>query len=414
MHKIKAITPNSIAQELGLEPGDRLLTINNQKITDVLDYRFIIQDEFLTIEIEKADTEIWELEIEKDETEDLGIIFESDLMDKPRSCENRCIFCFMDQLPKGMRPSLYFKDDDPRLSFLSGNYVTLTNLSEREAERIARYHLSPLHISVHAAEPTLRRRMLGNDDAGDLFRHLKRFSQAGITMNFQIVLCKGINDGAALDDTIAALMDLGECAASLSVVPVGLSKHREGLMPLQVFSQEDALKIIAQVEKWHPFAYCADEWYLKARIPLPSYEHYNDFPQLENGVGMCALFEREFQSVAVSKRLPGIVTGEAAYGLITKLVPNAKVYSVRNDFFGWEITVSGLLTGRDVVGQIGSRAKADGCAGVFLPANMFRAGTALTLDDMTRAEIEQGLGLPVWVGSADGRDFTEQVEKCLR
>jgi len=401
MHKIKNIEPTSIAQELELAPGDVLLSINNQKVTDILDYRFIIQDEFLLLEIEKPNGEIWELEIEKDETEDLGLIFESDLMDAPRSCENNCIFCFMNQLPKGMRESLYFKDDDPRLSFLSGNYVTLTNLSEAESQRIARYRLSPLHISVHAADPSLRRKMLGNANAGKLFEHLRRFSKAGIAMHFQIVLCEGINDGEALDDTIAALAPLGE---SLSVVPVGLTKYREGLPQLRPFSREDAAKVIAQVEKHHPFAYCADEWYLKAGQPIPSYEHYNDFPQLENGVGMCALFEREFQPVAHTDRLPfGVVTGEAAQALMAKLLPKAKIYPIRNDFFGKEITVSGLLTGRDIVAQIGRKAKADGCEGLFLPENMFRAGTETTLDGMTRAEIEQKLKLPIWIGNFQRR-----------
>jgi len=394
MHKIKEIETDSIADELGLEAGDILLTINGQKVADVFDYRYMIQEEELTLELEKTNTgEIWELEIEKDETDDLGIIFESGLMDKPRDCRNKCIFCFVDQMPKGMRKSLYFKDDDPRLSFLSGNYVSLTNLDHYEAGRIARYHLSPLHISVHAAEPALRRKMLGNSKSDELFEHLHRFKEAGITMHFQIVLCKGVNDGAALDDTIGALLPLGD---SLSVVPVGLTKFREGLYPLSPFTQEDAIKVIAQVEKISVgFAYCSDEWYIKAGLPMPPYEYYRDFPQLENGVGMWALFEREFAGKEDSKT--GIVTGEAAFTLMQKLMPNTKVFAVRNDFFGSNITVSGLLTAKDIIKQIPDQLVTE-TNRLLLPGNMFRVGTEYTLDNVSRMEIEQKLGVAVQIG----------------
>ena len=437
MHKIKKIEPGSIAQELGLEPGDILLSINKQKITDILDYRFMIQEENLVLEIEKqlgingGQAEIWELDIEKEEFEDLGMIFESDLMDKPRSCANRCIFCFMDQLPKGMRPSLYFKDDDPRLSFLSGNYVTLTNLDKAEAERIARYHLSPLHISVHAAEPSLRRMMLNNPASDMLFGHLLRFREAGISMHFQIVLCKSVNDGSALDESIRALLALGECAVSLSVVPVGITKFRKGLYPLQNFSNEDALAVIAQVKKWqslakkqrdNSFVYCADEWYIKAGQAMPDYDHYEDFPQLENGVGMWSLFEREFSQAAHShaiKKSPsgniiGIVTGEAAQGLMRKLAATiplqTKIYSIKNNYFGSSITVSGLLTGLDIIKQIGEKAKHDDCKALFLPGSMFRDGSEHTLDDMSREEIEQKLGIKTLIGDTKGENFFIQLK----
>ena len=398
-HEIKEILPGSIAQELEIEPGDRLLSINNKSIADVLDYRFMTYEEELTLEVEKPDGEIWELEIEKDESEDIGLVFESGLMDEMRICRNRCIFCFMDQLPKDMRKSLYLKDDDIRLSFLSGNYVTLTNLSEGEADRIARYHLSPLHISVHAADSGLRRKMLNNADAGRLFEHLRIFKDAGITMHFQIVLCKGINDGAALDATIGALFDLGSGAGSISVVPAGLTKHREGLYPLEPFSREDAAAVIGQVERWNAQVYCADEWYIRAGLTMPAYGYYGDFPQLENGVGMCAMFERECSTGQRIRPVGfGIVTGEAAQGLIRKIFGSERVYVVRNDFFGHTITVSGLLTGRDIVAQVGEKARQDGCAGLVLPENMFRAGTEIALDDMTRGEIEGNLGVPVRVG----------------
>jgi len=425
-----------------LEPGDILLTINGQTIADVLDYRFMIQEEALLLEIEKSNGEIWELDIEKEESDDLGLVFESGLMDQPRACRNHCIFCFMDQLPKNMRPSLYFKDDDPRLSFLSGNYVTLTNLTPAEAKRIARYHLSPLHISVHAADPKLRGQMLNNPEAksGSLFDHLRRFSDAGITMHFQIVLCKGINDGLALDNTIGALLDLGPGAASLSIVPVGLTQYRDGLYPLEAFSPEDAKGVIRQAEKWQAhafklqgtsFAYCADEWYVKAGISLPCYDHYEDFPQLENGVGMWALFEQEFMQglksalkSAQKSAVPfekegaiGIVTGEAAQDLMEQLIAqtskficrSVKLYPVQNNFFGRTVTVSGLLTGGDIINQVGEKAKQDGCTCLFLPKNMFRAETEYTLDDITREEIEQALGLPVYIGDADGEMFAKEL-----
>jgi len=389
MHKISDVEQDSIAAELEIEAGDSLLSINGQKIADVLDYRFLIQDEELTLEIQKPNGEIWEIEIEKDEAEDLGMIFESGLMDTERDCNNRCIFCFVDQMPKGLRPSLYFKDDDPRLSFLSGNYVTLTNLSAAEAKRIAKYHLSPLHISVHAADPNLRCKMMGNPKADRLFQYLQLFYDAGIVMHFQIVLVKGVNDGLALDNTIAALAKLG---ASLSVVPVGLTKYRDGLYPIEPFSKEDAAAIIQQISKWKSFAYCSDEWYIKAGKSMPSYEYYSDFPQLENGVGMWALFEQEYNPFPKSA---GIVTGVAAQDLIKKLAPDSKVYVIKNDFFGHQVTVSGLLTGQDIVAQIGNKALQDGCHTLILPSNMFRSGTECTLDDMTREEIEQRLGITV-------------------
>ena len=420
-HIVKEVEPGSIAREMGIEAGDALLSINGQKIADVLDYRFMLQEEELLLEIEKPDNEIWELDIEKDEQEDIGLVFESGLMDQPKECQNRCVFCFIDQLPKGMRKSLYFKDDDPRLSFLTGNYVSLSNLSQEEAERIAGYHLSPLHISVHAADPALRRKMLNNPKSDNLFEHLRRFNKAGITMHFQIVLCKGINDGAALDDTIKALSALATRAGSLSVVPVGLTKYRDGLHPLEPFSKEEAKKVISQVEKYKNFAYCSDEWYIKAGVPIPPYEYYGDFPQLENGVGMWALFEREFRQVLTEytgEGTIGIVTGEGAEALMVQLAKltsqDIKIYPVRNNFFGHHVTTSGLLTGGDIVAQVKEKARQDGCKGVFLPGNMFRDGTECTLDDMQREEIEESFGIPVWIGSNNGSEFAGQIEGTYR
>jgi len=433
---IKKVT--GIAHEMGVEPGDMLISLQGQKIQDVLDYRFMVAEESLLMEIQKPDGEIWELDIEKDTYDDMGITFDQPLMDKMRRCQNNCIFCFMNQLPKGMRPSLYIKDDDPRLSFLSGNYVTLTNITMEEAERIARYHLSPLHISIHAADANLRKQMLNNENAGNIFEYLRLFNNAGITLHFQIVLCKGINDGKVLDDTISALLELRPGAGSLSVVPVGLTRHREGLYHLLPFTQNDAITVLQQIEKWQKhcrekydttFIFAADEWYLKAGQNIPAYEHYEDFPQLENGVGMCALFEYEFMeqlhgldnlrndNKTIPKTVPiGIVTGTAAKALMEKLanafnsaIPEAKlhVYAVENHFFGESVNVSGLLAGQDIVKQVRKQALSDKCKAIFLPENILRAETTTLLDNTTIADLENAIGIPVHVG-----DTERLVEQC--
>ncbi|MCL1988978.1 MAG: DUF512 domain-containing protein [Firmicutes bacterium] len=417
-HVITMVSPNSIAEELEIFAGDKLISINNKKIVDVLDYRFMINTDFLTLEIEKSNGEIWQLEIEKDDDEDLGLTFKSGLMDTVKRCANNCPFCFVEQLPKGMRQALYFKDDDIRLSFLHGNYVTLSNLSQAEVKRIAKYHLSPLHISVHAAAANLRCQILGNKKASYLFDYLEIFRRAGITMHFQIVLCKGLNDGKILDETIQSLLQLQPNAASLSVVPVGLTKFRQNLPFLQPFSREESQAVIKQVQKWQShamekygtaFVFCADEWYIKAgfeKFPMPKYEHYEGFPQLENGVGMWAMFDCEFNLQNLEGSVDfanlsnledvkkfGVVTGEAAALLIKKKFPNNKIYVVKNQFFGETITVSGLLTATDVISQVKEKVHKDNCKGLFLPTNMFREN--VTLDDVTKSELEEKLGLPI-------------------
>lgn len=441
---IKAVVPGSIAEALDIAPGDRLLRINEQKVKDVLDYRFLIQDETLLLEVMKPDGEIWELDIEKDEDEDLGILFKRALMDKPKHCRNKCAFCFIDQMPPDLRGTLYFKDDDPRLSFLTGNYITLTNLTPGEVRRVAHYHLSPLHISVHATDAALRRRIMGNPHAGRLLKILCIFNDAGITMHFQIVLCKGLNDGTALDDSIRTLLRFKPGAASLSVVPAGLTRYRSGLYPLTPFNAVEAAAVVRQVERWQKkirarygttFVFCADEFYLQAGMTLPPYKHYEDFPQLENGVGMTALFEHQFVR-ALNKHTPkntesmkvGIVTGRAAESFMIKMAglfrerfpsSDIRVYAIENDFFGPEITVSGLLTGRDIIRQIGPIGNEPDCPSVlFIPQNAFRANpknksqnntTEVMLDDMTLSELSRTLGVPIKVGSAHGGRFFKQL-----
>lgn len=429
-HVIKRVLPGSIAEELELEPGDELLSVNGQQIEDVFDYHYLINDEYLEILIRKPDQEEWELEIEKDFEEDLGIEFDSSLMDEYRSCRNKCIFCFIDQMPKGMRDTLYFKDDDSRLSFLQGNYVTLTNMSDHDIDRIIRYHLSPINISFQTTNPELRCRMLNNRFAGDIFPKVQRLYEAGIEMNGQIVLCKGINDGEELERSIRDLSKYLPHLRSVSIVPVGLSRYREDLYPLEPFTKEDAQKVLDTVKKWQDqlypqyglhFIHCSDEWYILAQQPIPREEEYDGYLQLENGVGMVRLLESEVLE-ELSNRKPddrkrriSIATGKLAAPFIRenishirKLYPGIEVnvYSIRNDFFGEMITVSGLVTGQDLKKQLAGRELGE-C--LLIPCNMLRAGENVFLDDVTVEELEAALGVPVEVVDEDGASLVRAV-----
>ena len=298
------VEKGSIAEELGIEPGDILMTINGKAVEDVFDYRFLINDEYIELGIKTKQGEECLAEIEKDYDEDLGIIFESGLMDDAKSCKNKCIFCFIDQLPKGMRSTLYFKDDDSRLSFLQGNYVTLTNMKDEDLDRIIYYHLSPINISVHTTDMELRKKMLKNPNADKVLKNMDRLAEAGIEMNLQIVLCKGINDGEVLEKSISDLSKYYPHARSLSVVPVGITKYRDGLYPMEPFGKDDSKEVIDIIEKWQKklkkeigssFVFIADEFYINAGIEIPPSERYEDFPQIENGVGMIALMKHEFE-----------------------------------------------------------------------------------------------------------------------
>ena len=302
-HKIDGIEPGSIAEEMGIEAGDVLLEVNGKPIQDVFDYHFLINDVLLTLLIRKPNGEEWELEIEKDYYEDPGIVFENGLMDDYKSCYNKCIFCFIDQMPPNMRETLYFKDDDSRLSFLQGNYVTLTNMKDEDAERIIRYKLAPINVSVHTMNPELRCEMLHNRFAGEALDKIRRFYEGEIEMNGQIVLCKGVNDGTELERSIKELADYLPYMQSLSVVPVGLTKFRDGLYPLKPFEKEDAREVLKIIHKWQKICYekhgthfvqASDEWYLLAEEPFPPEENYDGYIQLENGVGMIPLLESEF------------------------------------------------------------------------------------------------------------------------
>ena len=436
-HEIIEILPESIAHELGITPGDILLQINGKKISDVLDYRFTVQSEELLLEIQKAEHspftgEIWELEIEKDADEDLGLIFKHPLMSAKRSCCNKCIFCFVDQQPPGLRPTLYIKDDDPRLSFLHGNYVTLTNISRNEINRLANYHLSPLRISVHTADLSLRKKMMNCDNAANLFQALEIFGHAGIKMHFQVVLCKGINDGENLAHTIKYLV-AQKGAESLAIVPAGITRHRKDLHPLESFNASEAANVITQIKSWQhkcretigkTFVFAADEWYIMSGEPLPTYEHYEGFPQLDNGVGMLRLFEHEFLNASTHKpenRVEGIalevgiITGQAAAEFMRRLTsiyvkshPSIKItiHPIKNNFFGENITVSGLLTGTDIIEQLKNKITADV---LFLPENAFRTNSETMLDGTTRKKLSAALGVPIKIGSSNGEEFFHQL-----
>lgn len=435
-HVIKQVEPGSIAEELGLEPGDRLLSIDGEKVEDIFDYQFMIQDTYIEVLIETKDGEECLLQIDKEFDEDLGITFENGLMDDYRHCRNKCIFCFIDQMPKGMRSTLYFKDDDSRLSFLQGNYVTLTNMSEHDIDRIIRYRLSPINISFQTMNPDLRCKMLNNRLAGEALKKVDRLYQAEITMNGQIVLCKGINDGEELEYSIRKLTEYLPYLESVSVVPVGLSKYREGLYPLEPFEKEDAKAVIDRIEGWQRrlyaehgthFVHASDEWYILAGRELPEAERYDGYLQLENGVGMVRLLLDEFAQamadLAQERKLPdpgpkgtlSIVTGKLAFSYISRMAEQVEeafpgirilVHAIRNDFFGEQITVSGLLTGQDIVAQLKGKELGER---LLLPCNVLRSGEDVFLDDMRLSELEGALQVKADIVKSRGCEFLNSI-----
>ena len=430
---ITGVEPDSIAEELGIEPGDKLVSIGGVMPKDVFDYRYIMDSESLEVCVEKPDGQAYIYEVEKYADEDLGLCFETALMDKPARCSNKCIFCFIDQLPPGMRESLYFKDDDIRLSFLQGNYVTLTNISDAEFARLMSYHLSPINISVHAMDPALRARIMLNPKAADISKRLDALRDARIEMNFQIVLMKGINDGAYMDDTIRALGAYMPLARSLSVVPVGLTKFRAGLPYLQTFTKQDAARVLEQVrdrnaefkrEHGTSFVYAADEFYLKAEERLPAYDYYEDFPQIENGVGMLTALDKEFRDAMAARRATNmraartsVVTGKAAFSTISRLADisckkfglDINTICVDNRIFGEDITVSGLLTGGDISSCLSELSREELGERVLLPLNMFRSGTDTFLDGTTAAQLAESLSVTVSIVETRGQAFLEAI-----
>ena len=434
-HMICSVQPDSIAEEMGIEPGDCLLSVAGQEIEDVFDYRYYIEEEQIVLLIEKPDGEQWELEIEKEADEDLGMEFEQGLMDEYRSCRNQCIFCFIDQMPPGMRDTLYFKDDDSRLSFLQGNYVTLTNMTDHDIQRIVKYHLEPINISFQTTNPELRCKMLHNRFAGDALKKVDILYEAGIEMNGQIVLCKGFNDGEELERSIRELSGYLPCLRSVSIVPVGLTKFREGLEPLDAFTKEDARQVLDMVRKWQQrlypeygmhFIHASDEWYILAEEDLPEEEEYDGYLQLENGVGMLRLLLNEFAEALEAeagdavKRTLSIATGLLAYPFLQRMAeglkekfPNTQIliYPVRNEFFGEQITVSGLLTGQDLMKQLQDRPLGER---LLIPCNMLRAEEDVFLDDFTVSDVENALQVPLNIVKSSGQDLLDAILDRIR
>jgi putative radical SAM enzyme (TIGR03279 family) len=384
------------ARRAGARAGDELLSVNGKTVSDILDVRFHTYEPDLRLELRAPDGDARFILLKHEEGGDIGLDFENDLPGGGRVCENNCVFCFIDQNPRGCRESLYIKDDDARLSFLRGNYITLTNLTGRDIRRICDMRISPLGISVHTTDPILRERMMRNKRAGECMGLMRRFAAAGVRMNAQIVLCPGINDGAALEKTLYDLQTLGDALISVSVVPVGLTKHRTGLKFLHPVERTDALAAIEASERYLN-VWCSDEMLLLAGMPIPPASHYDDFPQLENGVGMLALFEDEwkYREGTPDPRPCTVATGTAAAPMLRELLkelPSVSVIPVENRFFGASVTVAGLLTGSDLLH--GLRDKDLG-GRVLIPSGMLRRGEDVFLDDMTVSELSEKLGVPV-------------------
>ena len=443
-HKIKRVLPGGIAEEMGVEAGMSILKVNDVVPEDVFDYQYLMEDEYVTVLIREEDGTETLLEIEKDPDEDFGVEFESSLMDDYRHCSNRCIFCFIDQMPKGMRDTLYFKDDDSRLSFLQGNYVTLTNMKDKDIDRIIRYNMEPINISIHTTNPNLRCSMLGNRFAGEIFPKVRRLADAGITMNGQIVLCRGINDGPELERSIRDLSSYRPAMRSVSVVPVGLTKFREGLTRLLPFDRESACEVIDMIEKWQNtfandgispdfphFIHASDEWYIMAGRELPEPSRYDGYVQLENGVGMVRLMETEIDlelsELAARDDIGGFIGERTVTAVCGKLVePYMRIFadkvmrafpmihinvkSIRNDFFGETITVTGLITGQDLIAQLREEQIMHPLGEeILIPVNMLRSGEKVFLDDLTVYDVEKEIGIPVGVVWSGGDEYVRSM-----
>lgn len=440
-NEIKEIVPGSIAEEVELEVGDRLLSINGNDVKDIIDYKYLVTDEELVIEVEKKDGEIWEIEIEKDYDEDLGLVFKEGILDKPMSCHNKCVFCFIDQLPKGMRNTLYFKDDDSRLSFLQGNFLTLTNMKDEDIERIIKYKISPINVSVHTTNPELRVEMLKNRFAGNIYDILKRLAAGGIEVNTQVVCCPGINDGKELTRTIEDLYKLYPNVKSVAVVPIGVTKHRQGLTILKTFTKDTSLKQIEEVEELQkkyindsgtPFVRLSDEFYIVAGKEFPASEHYEGFKQIEDGIGMVPLLKDTINSTIGELKNSGsgtftFVTGALVYPEILKIKESIEaknqnikisVEMIPNKFFGETITVTGLLTGTDIVNTLKEREVNEF---VILPNNIIRKGYELAdndelilLDDYTIGDLSKELNRKVILCDYTGDDLISIINEHLR
>ncbi|WP_286149486.1 DUF512 domain-containing protein [Romboutsia ilealis] len=431
---ISKVYKDSIADELGIEVGDLLISINGEPIHDIIEYRFLLSDEYLELEIQKQNREVYIYEIEKDYDDDLGIEFTNPIIDKAKSCRNKCVFCFIDQLPKGMRETLYFKDDDSRLSFLQGNFVTLTNMSEEDINNIIKYRISPINISVHTTNPELRKTMIKNKFAGNLYSIMERLAEAQIQMNCQIVLCPGYNDKKELERTVSDLAKLYPYVNSVAAVPVGITKHRDHLPNLEIFNKQTAGETIDQVEKLHHkylkelgtrFIFLSDEFYIMANRKLLNYDEYEGFIQFENGVGMISKFEREIEDYLENLsedykskiKKVSIATGHSAYEFMCEMAkcimekcPNVQidVYKIINKFFGDTITVSGLVTATDIIDQLKGKDLGET---LYIPRSMLKADEEIFLDNITLEEISDIMEIEVVPCLNEGKDFIDKILK---
>ncbi len=428
--KVSDVEKKSIAEELGIETGDILIGINGRKVLDLLDYMDFMLKEKLKVEIEKKTGERWVLDIEKEAYEDLGLTFEPNLMSKPKSCKNKCAFCFIDQDAPNMRDTIYFKDDDWRLSYLYGNYVTFTNVTDEELDRICNRHYSPMFLSVHSMNPEIRVQLMKNPNAANIIKLLDKFKENDITVNCQFVLCPGINDGKELEYSIEKLYEYIDIVDSAAVVPVGLTKFREKLVPLREYTKDEAEDVLKIIHSWQNkalrengrrFIFASDEFYIKAEQDLPSYEALEDFSQIENGVGMITQFAEEFSEALdkyISKKSPYkrivIATGTSAYKFMCEVAEAASeaaevqidVLKVENTYFGKTITVAGLLTGGDITNALMNCGE---CDMVMLPEVMFRNGTEIFLDDIKLSEVREKTGKKIKKVPVDGDSFMKTI-----
>ncbi|MEN8906259.1 MAG: DUF512 domain-containing protein [Clostridiales bacterium] len=428
---IKNVIEDSIANEVGIEKGDEFLKINDNDFIDIFDYKYLIIDTFVLLTIKKANGEIWEIEIEKDEYEDIGIEFCNDLIDGEKFCKNNCIFCFIDQLPKNMRKTLYFKDDDSRLSFLTGNYVTLTNIHDTELKRLVKYKFSPINISVHTTNPKLRVKMLKNPKAENIIESIKYLTENNIKVNCQIVLCKNINDGEEMKKTIEDLASFYDNMQSISIVPVGLTKYRDNLHKLESFDKESSKDVIREVELIQNLflieygsriVYLADEFYLNARVEFPNYGAYEDFPQIENGVGLYTKFEHDFLEYLDGLEIKKInlckislITGKLIYSKLRNLLDKLEkyfiglklyLYPIENNFFGKNVTVTGLITGRDIIDQLKDENLDDI---LLICKSMLKSDEDIFLDDYKLTDIERALNVKILPVDNDAKDLINVI-----
>ncbi|MDE6472626.1 MAG: DUF512 domain-containing protein [Clostridia bacterium] len=425
MAKITAIDKGSIGEELGLEVGDELIGFNGEKIVDILDYVYYDSQEFFTLNLKAKQGEAVDIEIEKDESETLGLTLDESVELEPMRCKNKCAFCFVDQLPKGMRDTLYVKDDDYRLSFVSGNYVTLSNIGQKELDRIVKLHLSPLYISVHAYDKEVKTKLVANPESAKVFEKMKFLAERGIQMHTQIVLCKDFNDGDILKQTLEELYKLSPYVQTVAIIPVGLTCHRQGLYPVKTFDKDSSGQVIDMVEKFNDeaggnFCWCSDEFYIKAGRQLPDYAEYGDFCQIENGVGLCAEFVNSFDNAlsqvnGSDKSLEiAVITGQSFKGILAECLqslkskyPNVKVRicDIYNDFFGRSITVSGLITPTDIIKQVKDMPKY-----TVIPSTMLREFTDTFLDGYTVAQLEEALSTTIKI-SQGGESFVKLIDE---